>query len=321
MARRIVDYESHLGRRLSLRDLHILASVVRLGSMAKTAAHLGLTQPTVSQAIADIEHAVGARLLDRGPQGVVPTIYGEAFLKRGLEAFDALKQGMRDVECLESGDAGDIWIGSAETWLGGFIPAVVDRLAKDHPDIVVHATGANASDFDFEKLRDRKLDFMIGRIVTGRGYDDMNTEILFEEPHHVVVATSNPWASRSDIKLADLMNECWIFSEQSNVVTSLVSAAFRAQGLALPQASVVTTSMMLHLPLLASARYITTLPDSILRYCIDRWALKILPVDLGIRSPVGIFTLKNRTLSPIVQLFIDYARMEAKLLREGSLGN
>jgi hypothetical protein len=46
-------------------------------------------------------------------------------------------------------------------------------------------------------------------------------------------------AGRSDIKLADLMNERWVFSEQSNVVTSLVSAAFRTQGLALPQASVV----------------------------------------------------------------------------------
>jgi DNA-binding transcriptional LysR family regulator len=79
--------------------------------------------------------------------------------------------------------------------------------------------------------------------------------------------------------------------------------------------------MMLHLPLLASARYLTTLPDSILRYCIDRWALKVLPIDLGIRSPVGIFTLKNRTLIPVVQLFIEYARVEAKLLRQGSLGN
>lgn len=314
MARRIIDYESHLGGRVSLRDLHILISVVRFGSMAKAASQLSLTQPTVSQAIADLEHAVGARLLDRGPQGVTPTIFGSAFLKRGLEAFDALKQGIRDIESLENSNTGDIWIGSAETWLGGFIPAVIDRLAKENPQVVIHATDVNASDFDFGKLRERKLDLMIGRIVKSRDYDDMNTEILFEEPHHIVVAASNPWARQSEVSLADLINERWIFSEPSNVVTTLVDAAFGAQGLELPQARVITTSMILHLPLLASAHYITTLPNSILRYCIDRWALKILPIDLGIQSPVGIFTLKNRTLSPVVQLFVEHARREAKAL-------
>src|SRR6266436_2885062 len=110
--------------------------------MAKAASHLGITQPTVSQAIADLEHAVGVRLLDRSPRGVVPTIYGDIFLKRGIEAFDALKQGMRDVESLLSEGTGDIWIGSAETWLAGFVSAIIQRLAQRHPKIVVHATYA-----------------------------------------------------------------------------------------------------------------------------------------------------------------------------------
>jgi len=74
--------------------------------------------------------------------------------------------------------------------------------------------------------------------------------------------------------------------------------------------------MILHLPLLASGDYVTTLPYSILRYSIGRWSLKVLPIDLGIRSPVGIFTLKQRTLSPVVQLFLEAARAEAKLLQQ-----
>jgi DNA-binding transcriptional LysR family regulator len=142
-------------------------------------------------------------------------------------------------------------------------------------------------------------------------------EILFEEPHYVVVAASNPWARRRKVTLAELTNERWILSEHSNVVTSLVSGAFRANGLELPRANVVTASMMLHLPLLASTNYVTTLPYSILRYCADRWSLKILPIDLGIKSPVGIFTLRNRTPSPVVQPLIEEARAEAKLLTAG----
>ena len=73
MAQNAKDTDSHIGRRLKLRDLQILASVAQHGSMAKAAAQLSTTQPTVSQGIADLEDAVGARLFDRSTQGVVPT--------------------------------------------------------------------------------------------------------------------------------------------------------------------------------------------------------------------------------------------------------
>jgi DNA-binding transcriptional LysR family regulator len=301
-----------------LRDLQILIHVVQLGSMAKAGSQLGLSQPTVSQAIADLEHAVGARLLDRGPHGVVPTVYGDIFLKRGLEAFDAIRQGMRDVEHVATPGTGDVWIGSSDTWLIGFIPAVIQRLAQRHPNIVVHASDANASDFEFHKLRERRLDLMIGRVEKSRVDDDLSVEVLYEEPLHVVVGAGNPLAGRRKIAFTDLTDERWMFSGPSNIVTTLMARAFRADGLELPRARVLTASMCVFLPLLASANYITMLPNSVLSYTADRWSLKKLPIDLGIKSPVGIFTLKNRTLTPVVQLFIEEARLEARLLAADS---
>src|SRR6266849_5804789 len=83
---RIVNWENQVGRRLRLRDLHVLFMVVERGSMAKAAAELGISQPAVSDVIANLEHALGVRLLDRSPHGVEPTMYGHALLKRGLAA-------------------------------------------------------------------------------------------------------------------------------------------------------------------------------------------------------------------------------------------
>jgi DNA-binding transcriptional LysR family regulator len=77
MSQNVKDTDSHIGRRLKLRDLQILASVPQHGSMAKAAAQLSTTQPTVSQAIADLEDAVGVKLFERSAQGVVPTVYGD----------------------------------------------------------------------------------------------------------------------------------------------------------------------------------------------------------------------------------------------------
>src|ERR1700731_1294208 len=97
MAKAIKD-DSFIGRGIPLRDLHVFFTVTQRGSMAKAARDLGITQPAVSRVIADLEHALGVRLLDRGPQGVEATIYGRALLKCGLTVFDDLKQGVKELE-------------------------------------------------------------------------------------------------------------------------------------------------------------------------------------------------------------------------------
>ena len=144
-------FDIRMGRRVTLRDLQVLLAVAQFGSMAKAASHLSITQPAVSQAVANLERAFGARLIDRGPHGAMLTRYGEAIQKRGTEVFDVLKQGSRDIEYLSDAGTGDVWIGANEVLLGGLVPAVVQRLAEAHPNIVVHALTANTSDFDSSK--------------------------------------------------------------------------------------------------------------------------------------------------------------------------
>src|SRR5580700_7158480 len=95
---RKIDWEGQIGRRLKLRDLHVFQTVVQRGSMAKAAQQLGVSQPAVSEVIADLEHILGVRLVDRSARGVEPTIYGGALLKRSVAAFDELKQSIRDIE-------------------------------------------------------------------------------------------------------------------------------------------------------------------------------------------------------------------------------
>ena len=65
-----MQWSDRIGRRLKLRDLHILMAVAKSGSMGRAAADLAISQPSISKAIADVEHTVGLRLLDRGPHGI-----------------------------------------------------------------------------------------------------------------------------------------------------------------------------------------------------------------------------------------------------------
>ena len=313
MSQNAKDTASHIGRRLKLRDLQILASVAQHGSMAKAATHLATTQPTVSQAIADLEDAVGVRLFDRSTQGVVPTVFGDILLKCGAEAFDALKQGMRDIEFLATSGAGDVWVGCAEPFLHGFLPAVIQRLAKRHPKIIVHAADVNPAE-NVHYLKERKLDLIIGRSALANLDDDLHSETLFEESFTVVTGEKNPWARRRKVALANLMDEGWLYGEPGNATQARISETILAKTGRLPRVAMYTTSMNLRLALLASGDYMSCIPASVYRYGAAGRPIKALPVDMALKLPVAILTLKNRTLSPAVKLFIDTAREVAKTM-------
>src|SRR5437870_10294791 len=128
-----MEWSERIGRRLKLRDLHILLAVAQCRSVAKAASQLAVSQPVVSKAIADLERTLGVRLIDRDRHGADPTVYGDALLRRGIVAFDELRQGVKDIEFLVDPTAGLLRIGASVGMDAGLIPAVVDRLSRQYP--------------------------------------------------------------------------------------------------------------------------------------------------------------------------------------------
>ena len=89
-----------ISRQIKLKHLQILVEVGRQGSMVKAGEHLGVSQPVVSKAIADLENSLGVPLLDRLAQGVNPTLYGRALIKRSIAIFDDLRTSVNEIEFL-----------------------------------------------------------------------------------------------------------------------------------------------------------------------------------------------------------------------------
>jgi DNA-binding transcriptional LysR family regulator len=313
------DWDARIGRRLRLRDLHILFAVVRAGSMAKGAAQLGITQPAISQAVGDLEATLGVRLLDRGPRGVAPTLFGDALLRRGAEALDALRQGVREIEFLADPGSGEVWVGASESWIsGGYLAAIVAGLARQYPRVVVHVVEANTAALEFHELRARKVDLMLGRISGPIRDGDLRVEALYDEAIVVAAGLGHRHARRRKLELAELADDSWILAPPNTVVRDLVGGAFRAQGIEPPRLSVTTYSMQLRMQLLATGGYLSPVPESLLHYNAERWSLCALPVALGKPLPVVVVTLKDRTLSPVAELFVAHARAVTKEMRGGS---
>ena len=315
---RIVDWDQHIGRRLKLRDLHVFFTVAQSGSMAKAAARLRVTQPAVSQVIADIEHVLGVSLFDRSPQGVELTLYGHALLKGGAVAFDDLKQTIKEIEFLADPAAGEVKIGCPEA-VAVLLPPIIQRLTKRYPGIVVHTHDVSAPTLDVPQVRDRSLDLAILRIAAPPSRlpfgDDLSVETLFNDETKVVAGANSRWASRRKIDIAELVGEPWILPPPETLNSMVVMDAFRAAGCAVPKINLITFSVQLRLNLLADGPYISVLPLSMMRLYGFRLPVKVLPVKLPEREwPVVMVTLKNRTVNPVAKLFIDYLREATKSL-------
>jgi len=190
------DWQNRIGRRLRLRDLHILSTVAQWGSMAKAASHLAMSQPAVSEAIASLEAALGVRLLDRTPRGVEPTLYASALLKRGLVVFDELRQGIKEIEFLADPAAGEVRIGCIESLTAGFLPQVIDQFSREYPRVLVHVVNTTAATQEFHELRQRTVDLLLGRILRPVADDEIEAEVVFQDDYFVVVGSRCPWARR-----------------------------------------------------------------------------------------------------------------------------
>jgi len=309
-----VHWDDRLRRRLKLRDLDTLLAVAHCGSMAKAAGQLSISQPAVSKAISDIERTLGIPLFDRKAQGVEPTLYGRALLKWAVAVFDDVKQGVRELEFLTDPTSGELSIGATEPIVAGMLPVVVGRLSQQHPRLVFQVVQMLSSPL-YDELRQRRVDLIMGRILNPLSDDEFDVEVLFDDPQFVVAGIHNAWHRRRSIKLAELLNEPWTLPRPDSAAGSLVVESFRGCGLDIPRSNVVCNSIYMHSALLANGPHLAMFPRSLLHFSAERHFVKALPVQLpALPRPVGIITLKNRTVSPVTQLFIDAARKVATLL-------
>ena len=298
-----MQWSDRIGRRLKPRDLHVFMAVAEKGNMAKAAEQLAISRPVVSKTIADLEHILGVRLLDRTPKGVEPTLYGRALLKRSLAVFDELRQSVKEIEFLADPSGGELRIGFSELPAGGLIPAALDRLSRKYPRMTVRTEQGDAWDV-LNHLHQRKCEIAILRPPSPD--PDLAVHPLFYEQMFVVAGSRSKWARQRRVGLADLAEEPWIQGVGEMEPGSPTREAFRAAGVEGPRLVVLSNSLNLRYGLIATGRFLTMFPNSLLRYGPRRAPIRVLPIKLPRwHVPTSAVTLKDRTLSPIAKLFID----------------
>ena len=288
---------------MNLRQLEVFVSVVESGSFSRGAEAASLTQSTVSQHIAALESEVELRLLDRTGQGVLLTSAGELFLQHARQVLSeavALRQAMAGYRGLQQ--IGLI-VGASNIPANYLIPAILPRLAAEHPGIALTMQTGDSSEMLVSLLADN-----VELAVVGNRSDDRRVEYLPLTSDLLVLAVSSahPWSRCPAITLDDLAARPIIVRESGSGSDQALQQALQQAGFdpSRLQVAVRLGSNEAVRQALVGGFGAAFLSEISIRQELKRRELVKVPVSgFAVQRQFWLVTRRRRTLSPAARAF------------------
>ena len=184
---------------LDLRAVRFFAAVAEARHFGRAAAELHIAQPYLSRQIRSLEQRIGARLLDRGPQGTTLTEAGEAFLPRAKALLRLAAQARAAARAAATPSR--ITIGHTRNI---HVDAAVDELRRRHPDAEVHLV-----DLDWNEPREALLEGRVDAVVARFPLttESLDVAVLYDEPRELLVPLDHRLAGKERVTLEDIADE------------------------------------------------------------------------------------------------------------------
>lgn len=277
-----------------LRTLEQFARVVSAGSFARAALELGLTQPALSQSVRKLERKLRVRLVERTPRGIIPTVFGEALLRRVRTILADVASVHEEIEAMRGGPGGGVAIGAAPAALVRLIPTVIDALGRSGKTIKVRIVEGLVDSLVGE-LRAGSIDFAVTTYTQQHDLHDLRAEPLFDDEFVACAGTHHPLARKREPSPVDLLEHPWVLVPREGVLRREFDSRFRSQEAAAPEAAVETGSALLSRELVRSGRFLGFLPRDLIDADIRRKEVAVLRVPwLRWVRRVSLLTRRNQ---------------------------
>lgn len=176
----------------TLKQLEYFVALADTGSFKSAAEHCGVSQPSLSIQLANLEKRFGQILVERSRPGVILTPAGREVLERARGILAATQNLVDHFEASRSGLSGKIRFGASATLGPYLLPHVIARLHARHPDLSLYIR-EGTPDVLVQGLGRGDFDLILVQLPV-RG--DFETIRLFREPLELVVARDHPFATQ-----------------------------------------------------------------------------------------------------------------------------
>jgi LysR family transcriptional regulator, hydrogen peroxide-inducible genes activator len=246
----------------TVAQLRAFVAVAQFQHFRDAAASLGVSQPTLSQALSTMETHLGVRLIERNPRRVLVTADGQFLLPLARAAVEAV-DAFRSAALPDTWLTGPLHLGVIPTVAPYLLPALLPAIHDEAPDLHLHV---------HEDQTDRLLDGLaagsIDVAVMALPITDprVHTEPLYDEDFVLAVPADHPWADATDIKPSQLRDEELLFLEEGHCLREQAVAVCLSSGVAhAGETTARAASLSTIVQLVSAGLGMTFLPDSAVR--------------------------------------------------------
>jgi DNA-binding transcriptional LysR family regulator len=215
----------------TIRQLEVFLAVARAGSFRRAADVVHLSQPALSQHVAELERGLGARLLDRRGRAVTLTEAGRILQDHSVRVLAMLDGAREAIAELEGPGRGSLLIGAGTTPGIYLLPRIIGAFERRHPAVSVQLRIANSRVIE-EQVRANQLDLgVVGGHGLWPGEECLEAGVLDELV--LIVPVGHPWSSRRRLDPARLAQERLLTREEGSATRAVMERALQRAGVKL----------------------------------------------------------------------------------------
>ncbi len=293
---------------MNLNHLYYFVKLAELEHYTNAAEELNLTQPSLSHAMASLEKELGTVLFEKQGRNVVLTKYGKMFLKYVTSSLETLEAGVKKTKGMTKGENGHIDLGFIYTLGPAFVPGLVRKFLKSHPDKDIEfGFHSNNTTSIIKGLKNEKYD--VAFCSMRQNEDEIKFIPIHEEELVLIVPTDHELSRMKEVDLKDTVDYPFIaFSPQSGL-RPVIDDLYTQIG--------KEPKILFHLEedsalagLVSEGFGIAIVPNIPI---LDHMNLKKLRIiNPPYKREIYMAYMKERYMSPVVSIFCDYIVEQTK---------
>ena len=303
---------------LKMTHLRLLAHLADTRRITAAADLTGVSQPTASRLIVEIEDIVGQPIHERSGRGIALTVVGTALAARARRILTELQEATAEISGLASGDSGHLQLGSVTAPALSLMLPALRTLRLTHPNITADVSVAPSA-LLCQELRAGRLDLVLGRPTGPDDSDDFTIAPLGTEPVALLVRQDHPLAGQDTVALSDLMRFDWVMPAEPSPLNRAMIRAFDQHNLPPPRQSLTTASFLLTLTMARQTNAIAPLARAVTDvFCTPGSGYVTLdsPLQIDVGS-YGLITRKGQAITPALHRLIDQITRQVQLTPAG----
>jgi DNA-binding transcriptional LysR family regulator len=263
--------------RARIRHLQVFVSVAELGSVKRAAEAVGLAQPTLTHALADLEALLECALFLRHARGMRATPAGQALLPVARRILASIDDGAEQVVALTEYASGVVRVAAITAAIAGLLVRAIPEFANRHPEVLVQLQEADPLQ-QSALLTRGEIDISMCRSpsVTPAGWRFVP---LFDDRFAVVAGPGHPLLRRRRVGMAELCKATWLVAPTTTAAREAFDRLFAEQPSPPRTSPVVTRVPAMFWAMLTRQPLLAILPASFARQLIDAGQIFELSLD------------------------------------------